>query len=748
MKIALTVSLLILFLAACSFLPTPQQSSIEPQANYWQQVGEVLNTEESHLVVDNSGNPVVTVSEVKFDGIRNVLQIYVKRWNGSTWLQLGGSVNFTSHRSAEAPRLATDVSGSLVISFEQRSSGQSGSQTDIYVKRWTGSKWVSLGSSLDINITERAEQPDIVLDNSGNPMVSWLEGETYRERLYVKYWNGSNWVQLGNTFLNTTPEVGAIWHSLAIDGLGNPVVVWSDWNRNIYVKRWTGSSWIQMGNPVNASTGGPATAPSIAIDNADSPIVSWLGTDGTNTFTYVSRWNGSGWEIMGDALDIRPDKSNGFNRISIDNVGNPVVSWEEGYHTYVKRWNGSSWVQLGTYVESDSRRDFGHWLALDSSGNLFISLTGFTDSGGSVIRVMRFFYNSWQDLGGILDVSESQSAVNSVLTTTSDDKPIVAWVELDSSNNRNIYVRQWTGTSWIQRGAALDNVVTNEVRGPSLALSSGNRPVVAWEENKDIYVKSWSASGWSNIGPAVDRVISSDAITPSLALDSSNGRPVVAYVENKSIYVRKASASSTWLSPYGNLPLDITASNTAYLPSLGLTSDNRPIVAWHEDDGTSTNIYVKEWNGTAWIALGGALDTTLSNNAKDVVLAVRSDNRPVIAWEENGNIYVKRWNGSAWVAVGGVLDKTASNIALRPSLDLKSGTTPVVAWQEQNGSSSDIYAKAWNGSSWVQISTTAADKVPSNNAQRPSLVLKSDNTPIISWDEHDGRSENIYVRQY
>jgi hypothetical protein len=98
--------------------------------------------------------------------------------------------------------------------------------------------------------------------------------------------------------------------------------------------------------------------------------------------------------------------------------------------------------------------------------------------------------------------------------------------------------------------------------------------------------------------------------------------------------------------------------------------------------------------------------------------------------------------------VGGTLDKTAGNEALRPAIDLRSDNNPVVTWQEWNGSSFDVFVKRWTGSTWIQITTVAVDKTLSRNAERPSLVLKSDNNPIISWDEEDGTSENIYVRQY
>jgi hypothetical protein len=118
----------------------------------------------------------------------------------------------------------------------------------------------------------------------------------------------------------------------------------------------------------------------------------------------------------------------------------------------------------------------------------------------------------------------------------------------------------------------------------------------------------------------------------------------------------------------------------------------------------------------------------------------------VVAWEEAGNVYVKRWTGSSWVAVGGAL-QTLGTQAVYPALDLRTDNNPVVTWQEQNGASFDVRVKRWTGSKWVSIADVV-DKSVNRNAERPALVLKSDNNPIVSWDEWDGTSENIYVRRF
>ena len=68
---------------------------------------------------------------------------------------------------------------------------------NIYVKRWNGNSWLQLGTHLDVNLSLNATTP-ASLDSLGNPVVSWQEMMATFHNIYVKRWNGgSTWVQLG-----------------------------------------------------------------------------------------------------------------------------------------------------------------------------------------------------------------------------------------------------------------------------------------------------------------------------------------------------------------------------------------------------------------------------------------------------------------------------------------------------------------------------------------------------------------------
>jgi hypothetical protein len=97
-----------------------------------------------------------------------------------------------------------------------------------------------------------------------------------------------------------------------------------------------------------------------------------------------------------------------------------------------------------------------------------------------------------------------------------------------------------------------------------------------------------------------------------------------------------------------------------------------PYVTWHEYNGSSNQIYVKHYNGSAWVQDGGSLNTNPSNVGFFPDICTTSTGVPYVAWHEsegsNHWIYVKHFNGSAWNQDGGQLNVTPNKYAELPAI--------------------------------------------------------------------------------
>lgn len=294
--------------------------------------------------------------------------------------------------------------------------------------------------------------------------------------------------------------------------------------------------------------------------------------------------------------------------------------------------------------------------------------------------------------------------------------------------------------SWVEAGtgAATRGGGISQTPGfseyPELAVGSDGTTVVVWEENHkgsfEIYVKRWNGSAWVEMG----------AGSAAVGISSVMGG--------------------------------------AYTPALAVGPDNRPVVAWAQvldPVYPRREIFVKRWNGSAWVEVGpGSATGGGISNTPDVssspTMAVDPAGRPVVAWVElyyrNDNqtivaIHVRRWNGSAWAELGpgsasgdGISHNPENNPATSPSLAIGPGGGPIVAWLAKNSmwaNNEDIFVKRWDGSAWVEmgegsgtLGITDYEGIPAN----PVLATGPNKLPLVAWmDGIDGRTD-IYVRRY
>ena len=197
------------------------------------------------LAVTSSNEPILAWSRQLFDPKRGVLDfnVFAGGWGGVVWNKIGAvSLNTNPERYAGAPSMVLDSADRPNVAFVQAERG-----FDVFVKRWSGSTWQQVGGSIN-NGTGLAGTPKLALNKNGTPTVAWLENKG-SIKVFVKRWDGLQWVALGG-FLNIDPKSYAESLDLALDSSGNPTVVWSEeitqTQRRIYAKHWNGKVWTGL----------------------------------------------------------------------------------------------------------------------------------------------------------------------------------------------------------------------------------------------------------------------------------------------------------------------------------------------------------------------------------------------------------------------------------------------------------------------------------------------------------------------
>ena len=322
-------------------------------------VGSALQ-EYPAMDVGDFGNAIITWQDTR-DGDWN---IYAQRCD-LTGTPLGS--NFRVNDDAGTPlqgyaAVAVDGSGNFVITWnDERNSSY---YPDIYAQRYDFSG-TPLGSNFKVNdasaYTLQSPRPAIVMDGSGNFVITWDDNRNSDRDIYAQIYDSSG-TPLGSNFEVTDDAGTPVQRSPAIatDGSGNFVITWDD-NRNnnhdIYAQRYDFSGAPLGSNfRVNDDPGTvKQSLPAIAMDGSGNFVITWHdernGSD--NPDIYVQRYNFSG-APLGSNFKVNDDGGaavQGYPATAMDDSGSFVITWEDtrngNYDIYAQRYD-SSGIPLGT----------------------------------------------------------------------------------------------------------------------------------------------------------------------------------------------------------------------------------------------------------------------------------------------------------------------------------------------------------------------------------------------------------------
>ena len=204
--------------------------------------GQETSASDIVLRVGSLNMPVVAWSE--FDGAAT--NVHVWRQDESGWQAIGSPLSAKPGRThAVRPRLQLTASDLPVVAWSEDDEGSTSG--NIYVQRWTGSAWESLGNGVNSepSIT-RANAPSLVVNASGNPIVAWAGDDGTTANIHVHQWKEGHWEPLGPALSANAGNTHAGRPALRLDSEGVPVVAWDEvaqlpgnlTTRNVYVYRF------------------------------------------------------------------------------------------------------------------------------------------------------------------------------------------------------------------------------------------------------------------------------------------------------------------------------------------------------------------------------------------------------------------------------------------------------------------------------------------------------------------------------
>ena len=255
-----------------------------------------------------------------------------------------------------------------------------------------------------------------------------------------------------------------------------------------------------------------------------------------------------------------------------------------------------------------------------------------------------------------------------------------------------------------------------------------------------------TAQHWRELGAgsATDNGISNEtsgiSATPAAVVNPANGNVFVAWESgNSEIYLRKWTGTE-WVQLGGSGSAGGISNNAgaSKLPSVALTGDGVPVVAWLDDSSGKWEVYLKKFNPTTntWTGVGGSAEGGGLSKAAGAI-ETPAGAASTVATGLNGQLYVSWAKNSAtekhvyvstpaptpagWATVGGTVDSVEYSDgptagipatylgASDPSLAIGADNAPTVAYlTKSSASNGDVHVRRWNGTAWAPAGTGAA----------------------------------------
>ena len=393
--------------------PTTTPTPTPDTTPYWQEVGPgsasgsgISNNDRDSLDPSLAIAPDGTPYVAWLDSSGGDWEIYLRRWNGSSWEAMGsgsasgGGVSDNDGGSYN-PSLAIAPDGNVYLAWADITYGDG----EIYVLRWDGSSWQTVGSDSASgggisNTANGSWVPSLAIAPDGMPWVAWEDHSRWNAEIYIRRWSGSSWETVGSgsaSGAGISNSNGESYDpSLAIGPDGSAFVAWEDnsaGDKEIYVRRWNGSSWEEAGSG-SASDGGisdnsgDSRFPTLAAAPDGSVYIAWQDRSSGENEIYVLRWDGSFWQEVGAGSASEGGVSDNAGAswlpsLALDSDGTPYVSWEDhgswNAEIYIRSWNGSSWETVGagsasgSGISGNAGRSVDPSLAIGPNGTPYIA---------------------------------------------------------------------------------------------------------------------------------------------------------------------------------------------------------------------------------------------------------------------------------------------------------------------------------------------------------------------------------------
>lgn len=681
------------------------------------------------MAADASGNFVMTWQDTR-DGSPGV---YAQRF-ASDGSPLGGNFKVNDVDSPVdrfGPKVAVAGNGDFTIAWFDRRLSPEG---DVFVQRFDKSG-MPIGENFAINPpdADASNFIEAAADKNGNTVVAWSDFRHGNNDVFMQRFDPNGNPSGDNIQVN---ENGGTANdglpSVAFSDSGKFVVVWdanTGGDRDVFFQRFDTEGTPLGGNVlVNDNTGTTFQGvASVAMDSLGNFIVVWADNRRTGAGDIMAQRYAADGSAINSNFRVNDDTpANHSNPVSIlENDGKFLVIWRDNRGAidsfYGQRY-GSDAMPVGVNFLIGDSQPQGAQLTADATANAAGYIFGLqdtraTDANIYLLRMDRQGNALENSMLVNDDPPGSSSQQKSRIAVDSSGNFVVAWQD-DRNGNPDIYAQRFSN----QGAANGSNILVNQnlepranQSNPDIASSATGHVIITWQEARPGGFRDILAQFFDVAGNPVDtnRVVNDSRAhffrgVPVVAADRA-GNSVIAWQDGRNIFLQRFDADR---NPVGaNFVAHDTSKQVFHTrPAVHTWDDSLLVIAWSDWRDGAPDVYARLFDAANQPLSGefhvneqtGALDRA-ADDTRPLAIAA-DDSFFTVTWTDHrngiGEIFAQRYrrNGSQ-VGTNFKVSSAAGYEQKNPSISHNDAGDFVISWHGRRTVSLDIFARAFNSQS-------------------------------------------------
>lgn len=462
---------------------------------------------------------------------------------------------------------------------------------------------------------------------------------------------------------------------------------------NCVSKSWDDPALITSHISLGGTT---ATAPDVAVNASGDAVIAWQQSDGTNTQIYKAELTNGTWtyptNIFTDRVSF-PGSDVSRAKVSINDSGEAVIAWIQADNEILPK----------NQIFVATRTAGGVWSTPASLGD-YVSAIG-------------------------EDVSNHEVVIDN------NGDIVIAYLQNTGAKNQ-VYKAERRSGVWANAIVSYNNGKLLAAFNPQVEMDNLGNAIIAWRQSTKI------GAGTTCVVNTGSSVFKAEYRSGAWMMPSTT--PIVTTVEQK---ICDEIVSMKDENP-----------STAFDTEVAMADDGSAIIVWRQKDGGFDHVYKSEYPASGPWTTPNRVTDKLSTGSYDInnPEVKKDDNgHTLVVWHQsdgvNNHAYTAENRGMGWQVQ--LNHSFAGQNVTNPHADMN--TIPqesIIVWNQSDGATQQIFRSEYRSNTWTDptsLSDFLSPSMPSaTSAGNPRVAMSEACTNIITWNQSNGSTEQIFISWY